>query len=190
MNIKLTISLLIVAIAASHTAASAIEFTDKSEWEAAVGAFTTLDFDIQPQGTPITNQYAHLGVNVTGAAFSHSAPGYVNDEWGMFASGGAWVHFNSPQNWVAVDYPGEIQIQLFQLGVLIYTSTYFVPSGTGNFAGLWSPIPFDEVHLRRLAPSSVNVFIDDLHFGALVPGPSALGLLGIACIFPRRRRRR
>jgi hypothetical protein len=179
----------IALIVISTSSASVIEFTDRAEWEGAVGTYTTVDFVLPPSPTPITDQYADLGVVFSGAAYSHASMGvFPNDGWGLFGIGGAWAHFDTPQHWIAVDYPGSIQFQLFRKGELVYTSTYFFFPGVGNFAGLVSEVPFDEVFLRRL-DSPYNIAIDDLHFGGLVPGPGGMALLALAGFAGRSRRR-
>jgi MYXO-CTERM domain-containing protein len=169
--------------------ASVVEFTDKAKWESAVGSFTTLDFILPPVGTPITDHYADLGVVFSGGAWAHNSPSaFPNDGWGLTAYDGAWAHFGSSRFSIAADYPGAIRFELFFEGKSVYLSTLFDPTGTGHFAGLVSSVPFDEVFLHRWPGEPV--FIDDLHFGALVPAPAgaALGLLALAGFAGRRRR--
>ncbi len=166
-----------------------IEFTDKQEWEAAVGAFTTIDFTGFPDGTFITDQYADLGVLFVGGNENI----FVNDF--LFPNDGAGlddggftpiaVSFDTPQAWIAVDFPGLIQFELFSAGELIYTSSEFGVGGVGNFAGLVSTELFDLAVMSD--PSGVDVVIDDLHFG--VPSPGAIALLALGGLFFTRRRR-
>ncbi len=166
-----------------------IEFTDKDEWIAAVGRFTTIDFTGFPDGTLITDQYVDLGVLFVGGNENIflSDNGFPNDGAGLF--GGALpiaVAFDTPQAWIGVDFPGLIQFELFSAGELIYTSSEFGVGGVGNFAGLVSTELYDLAVMSD--PSGVDVFIDDLHFG--VPAPPALALLALASLFSPRSRRR
>ena len=168
--------------------AGVIEFTDRAEWEAAVGQFSTIDFTGFPKGTTITDQYADLGVFFAdGNDFIRMGEFlFPNDGWGL--GGGFFddieLSFDTPQFWIAVNYPGNIQLGLLREGVLIYTSTVFSDI-LGNFAGLLSTQPFDAALISD--PSDDAVFIDDLHFG--VPAPGGLCLLALAAICHGRRRR-
>ncbi|MCH8150794.1 MAG: hypothetical protein IH830_00290 [Planctomycetes bacterium] len=166
-----------------------IEFTDKEEWIAAVGRFTTIGFTGFPDGTFITDQYADLGILFTDGNDNIflSDNGFPNDGAGLFGGGFTpiAVSFDTPQAWIAVDFPGDVQFELFREGVLIYTSSEFGIGGVGNFAGLVSSEFFDAAVI--LDPVDQSVFIDDLHFG--VPAPGGLGLLAVAALLPRRRRR-
>jgi len=182
-----------ILIAATATAipvqADVVEYTDADVWQSAVnGTYSTIDFTGFPDGTPITNQYANQGVTFTGPEFTFASTGFVNDGWGLHGPAGVHFTFDSPQNCVAVDYPGGVKFQLFSQGVLVYTSTFFQPGGLGNFAGLVSDVGFDEVYLYKRSGFPNDVFIDDLHWGA-IPAPSAIGLFLIASL-PKARRRR
>ena len=165
------------------------EFTDKAEWISAVGRFTTIGFTGFPDGTLITDQYADLGVLFVGGNENIflSDNGFPNDGAGLFGGGLLIaVAFDTPQAWIAVDFPGRIQFELFSAGELIYTSNEFGVGGVGNFAGLVSTELFDLAVMSD--PSDMDVFIDDLHFG--VPSPPVLALLALAGLFSARRRRR
>ena len=175
-----------VAFLASPSVADVIEFTDKDEWIAAVGDYTTIDFTGFHEGTKITDQYADLGILFTdGYDFIHFSQSYLNDGVGLY--GGYYedidVAFDMGQGWIAADYPGAIQFDLYSGAELIHTAAFY-PGGAGNFAGLVSTVPFDNVVISGAG----SVCIDDLHFG--VPAPSALALF---CLFSasagwRRRR--
>ena len=178
-----------IATAPAH--AGVIEFTDRAEWEAAVGSFTTIDFTGFPEFTIITTQYQDLGVTFTdgddSTTFIPSA--FLNDGWGLFGGfdGDIDLSFETPQRWIAVDFPGDVRIFLFSGGELIHFGTFSAgPDGSGGFGGLVSSQPFDSVAL--LDPIDDFVFIDDLHFG--VPAPASIGILALAGIWHSRRRRR
>ncbi len=162
------------------------EFIDKDEWIAAVGPFTTIDFTGFPKGTPITDQYADLGVIFTGGTenIRLSENLFPNDGAGLFAFGDIAVEFSTPQAWIAVDFPGTVVFELFSGNELIYTSSHFGGGGIGHFAGLLSTELFDAANI--FDPSDGDVVIDDLFFG--VPAPPTLGLLALAGLVGKRRR--
>ena len=135
-----TIGLFATALLTSLSVGSAyggvMEFTDKDAWIAAVGGFTTVDFVGFPSGTFITEQYAGLGIHFTDGNDSIPPFGpisFPNDGWGLDGNGDINVSFDSPQLWIAVDYPGGIQFELLWQGQLVYTSSQLVPGGIGNF---------------------------------------------------------
>ncbi|MCH8150743.1 MAG: hypothetical protein IH830_00035 [Planctomycetes bacterium] len=192
MRLGKTIGLMAVAIMAwpGNQVASGgfIEFTDKEEWIAAVGRFTTIDFTGFPDGTFITDQYADLGILfVGGNEHIFLNQGFINDGAGL--NSGFFtdivMEFGTPQAWIAVDFPGLIQFELFSAGELIYTSSEFGIGGVGNFAGLVATDPFDMAVI--LDPTGGTANVDDLHFG--VPSPGAIALLALGGLFSTRRRR-
>ena len=171
--------------------AGVTEFTDRAEWEAAVGQFTTIDFTGFPEFTTITDQYQDSGVLFTDGNDSivFNEGSFLNDGVGL--RGGLLddieLSFSTPQGWIGVDFPGDVRVLLFSRGELIHFSSFFSagPDGVGGFAGLVSTELFDAAVI--LDPVDDFVFIDDLHFG--VPAPGGLMLLALAGIWPRRRRR-
>ena len=164
------------------------EFTEKDSWIAAVGRFTTIGFTGFPDGTFITDQYANLGVLFTDG-FDNiaccSKNTFPNDGAGLDGHSAIHLSFDSPQAWIAVHFPGDVQIDLFSGDILLSTSV-FLPGGVGNFGGVISTQLFDTVVISD--PSVGDVFIDDLHFG--VPAPPTLALLALASLFSPRSRRR
>ncbi len=166
--------------------AGVAEFTDRAEWEAAVGVFTTIDFTGWPEFTVITDQYQDLGVLFSDGndrtLFSNA---FQNDGVGL---GGTVddieLSFDAPQLWMAVNYPGIIQFELFRNDESIYVSSIFSDI-QGDFAGLVFSEPFDAA---VISDPSGSVFIDDLHFG--VPAPPTLALLAFGALVTCRRRHR
>ncbi len=193
-----TRALLVVLFAGSVGAwsrgvnAEILEFTDPAEWEAAVGTFATIDFTDFPEFTIITTQYQALGVTFTdGDDFTRVNPSaFVNDGWGLSGGldGDIDLSFETPQRWIAVDFPGVLRILLFNDGRLIdFTSIFSAgPDHVGGFGGIVSTEPFDAVILTD--PGDDFVFIDDLHFG--VPAPASIWILALAGIWHGRCRRR
>jgi hypothetical protein len=159
-------------------------FGDRAEWEAAVGPITTLDFTGFPNGTFITDQYADLGAIFTDGNDSiRFNTSFQNDNWGLDGNGDIAVTFDTPQLWVAADFPGFLGFRLLFQGEIIHESGHGNP-GDGWFVGLVSTEPFDSILMRDPGGEAE---IDDLHFG--VPAPGALWLLGLAALRPARRRR-
>ena len=192
MNVWKRCAATVTAVAAwcAPAHAGVTEFTERAEWETAVGQFTTIDFTGFPEFTIITDQYEDLGVLFTDGndtiLFNN---GFLNDGVGL--SGRAFddieLSFVTPHLWIAVDYPGDVRIQLFDRGALIFTSSDNFPGGGfGFFAGLVSTEFFDGVIISD--PTDDAVFIDDLHFG--VPAPPTLAVLAFGALAACRRRRR
>ena len=187
-TIRLLAAALITSAAVEAAQAGVMEFTDKDAWIAAVGRSTTVDFVGFLVGTFITEQYAGLGIHFTDG--NDSIPPFdpitfPNDGWGLDGNGNINVSFDSPQLWIAVDYPGFMQIELFWQGQLFYSSNRFLPGGVGNFAGLLSTNLFDAAVLMDV-PIDSEAEIDDLHFG--VPSPGVIAFLVLGGLRGRRRR--
>ena len=161
---------LVVLAAAATGSADVLEFEDKDQWIAAAGPFSTADFTGFPHATVITDQYADLGVIFTDGndfVVCCSETTYPEDGAGMAGIGDINVSFDTPQHWIAVDYPGVMQFELYSGGESIYLSSqFFSCPAVGCFAGLISYQPF--VSARIIAPGG-DADIDDLHFG---PGNS------------------
>ena len=170
--------------AAAH--AGVQEFTDKDEWIAAVGEFTTIGFTEFPHGTFITDQYADLGILFTDGndSIACCGPVFPEDGAGLDGNGDISVAFDTPQLWIGADFPGLLRIELYQNGRLFYVSDNYGQDPVGNFAGLLSNEPFDAAVLIDVLGEAE---IDDLHFG--VPAPGALPLLALGALCTRRRRR-
>ncbi len=170
-----------------------VEFDDKEAWIDAVGSFVTVDFAGFPAGTLITDQYAALGVLFTDGldvVECCDLVAYPNDGAGLFSIPAIRVQFTTPQSWLAVEYPGPIEICLYWRGELIHTSSGYDPVPYGNFAGLVSTQLFDAAVVSRSPDHTafLPIQIDDLHFG--VPAPGAGLLLAAFLLSPRGRRRR
>ncbi|MCZ6734626.1 MAG: hypothetical protein O7C65_02415, partial [Planctomycetota bacterium] len=95
------------------------------------------------------------------------------------------LSFDSPQAWIAVHFPGDVQIDLFSGDIFLHSSV-FIAGGVGNFGGVISSQLFDAVVISD--PVLGDVFIDNLHFG--VPAPPTRIILGMASLLCARSRRR
>jgi hypothetical protein len=167
-----------------------MEFIQRSAWESAAGPYATIDFTGYHDGLVITNQYEHLGVTFTGALQFIAICGcYANDGAGLYALPYARMVFESPQNWIAVEFPGSVRFNLYYSGELIHTSQVF-HDFFSYFAGVISSKPFDEVIIDYPSPEINSVGIDDLFFGSPIPAPGALGAFALAALIARRGRRR
>jgi len=182
--------MLLFSIYIAHQASAAVtDYTSKSEWEAAAGAYTTIDFTGYTSGTIITNQYASPGVIFTeGNDRINDSIAFLNDGWGLNGSFDTFtLSFSQPMRTVACDFPGHLQIKLYYQGTLIHTNPFwFGGSTSASFGGMISDQPFDRAVV--LDPLG-DVFVDDLHFGQGIPAPGVLPLLGLALLASRRKRR-
>jgi len=193
MPIRL-LPILALLTAASVSNAGVVEFENEQrpDFFAAVGGeenVSTVDFTGFEDFTPITDQWAHLGVHFSGFVVT-SGPGFVlfpNDGWGVRGEPDINVTFDEPINWIAADLPGQTEIELYADDQLIYASTPLGLGGPGNFGGLISDQPFDRA--RFFSPGSHAEFLDDLFFGPPIPTPGALAVLGVAFMSHRRRGR-
>jgi len=170
--------------------ADVIEYTDKAEWQAGAGEFTTIGFTEYPDGTWVFEQYADLGVHfVDGFDIIRCCSFETFPVDGAGLDGNAEIHliFDAPMYTIAADFPGGLMFELFSGGEPTYTSGPMGFGGVGLFGGIVSSEPFDEAILRDWGGGQVA--IDDLHFGPPIPGPSALGLIGVAFVGIVRRRR-
>jgi hypothetical protein len=160
------------------------EYENGAAWYAAVGEVTTIDFTDQPAGSIITDQYASLGVHFTdGNDIAFAGPSiFPNDAIGLrghiVQPSGIHIAFDTLQRWLAVEFPGGVDIQLFRDGDMFHESNLLGVGGIGNFAGLVSTIGFDAAYIDDSA--DFFVFIDDPHFG--VPGRGILPLLALAAM--------
>lgn len=183
------IAMLLIAFA-QHAEATVVDYTSKSEWEAAAGPYTTIDFTGFAPGTIITDQYASLGVTFTEGndRINESIIGFPNDGFGLNGVIDTFtLEFSQPMYTIACEFPGTLQIRLYYQGVLFHTNPFtFGGGGSGFFGGMVSDQPFDRAVV--LDPQG-GVNVDDLHFGRGIPAPAALPLLGLALLAGRRRRR-
>ena len=177
-----------VCCVAGNLEGEVIEYIDKGEWQGVVGAYMKIDFTGFAECTVITDQYSHLGLLFGGDLIDYDPSGY-QDDWGLDGGFGILhpieIWFAEPVTAIAADFLGDVLIELYSGGELVYTSSYF--GYYSKFAGLVSAEPFDAAKI--LDPSDEAVFIDNLYFAPPIPGPSALGLLGIAFVGIVRRRR-
>jgi hypothetical protein len=166
-----------------------IEFqNDKQGWLDAAGEHTTIDFTGFPEGTWITEQYAYLGTHFVDGAdlIQETEIGYPQDGWGLIGFDEIRVTFDEPIYSIGADFPGGARFDLYWQGVPIHFSPFFGGSGPGQFGGLVSDEPFDEV---RIWDIDLAVFVDNLYFGPPIPAPgSIVGVAALALLARRRQR--
>jgi len=180
----------LAAMSTSIVRAEVTEYIDKEAWENAAGQFTTIGFADLPDGTWVTEQYAHLGVHFVDGwdQVVYGEITFPEDGAGLVGGEQIDLVFDAPLYWIATDFPGLLIIDLYYEGELFYSSNVFGVGGYGNFGGLVSTEPFDRAVLWEYG-TFPNVFVDDLHFGPPIPAPSAIALVGAALLAARRRRR-
>jgi len=178
-------------LACASSSAGAITFNNLANYNAAVGIHNIIDFTGLADGTIVTNQFAGLGATFTdGNDTVFSSTGFVADGKGIFDNGSATIEFSSFMNHFGVEFPGAVQIDLFN-GAMLVSSNQFGSSGEGFFGGLLeNAAVFDRVVLSDFV--DLRGFYDNLHFGRVpVPEPGTLALLalGLAGLgFARRRK--
>ncbi len=151
---------------AGHARGGFVEYTSKSEWVAAVGAFATIHFNEVPKFTFLTDEYAGLGVLFTdGDDQIDFGQSFIEDDWGLDGNGDINLSLEAPRLWLAVDHPSILGLRLYRDGALIYDGPLHL-RGLGSFTGVVGTEPFDAV--RIFGPKGSEVEIDDLH---LQPGP-------------------
>ena len=170
----------LLCLAADRASALVVEFTDCDEWLDAVESLTTITFTELPPYTFITDQYAEWGVLFTDG-WDQIVPCEEgirpNDGACLFGLASTSLQFTAPRWWIAVDFPGAVQIDLFRQGKLIASGQFGIGGG-GNFGGLISTEPFDAA---VLSDPDQYLFLDDLHFGPRPCPPDVDGDARVGC---------
>ncbi len=193
-SLSMFASVALLAMSPSAEASFTTFKNDKAGWIDAVGgSFTTLDFNF---GEPVilSDQYASLGVIFPEPDDNtwKNPGGFPNDGWGAKGGlgnpGSITLQFLTHQNWIAAEYPGQLRIDLYSENKLIYSGEGpFQPTLGLKFFGVAGKTSFDKAVITDLLDGFVN--IDDLHFGAPIPARGVLGVMGMAGLLLKRRRR-
>jgi hypothetical protein len=171
------IRVLVVAVAALLLSGSApggvtqFNYYEEEAWWNAVGNVATITFTEVPPWTVVTDQYQELGIVFTDGndlIQCCSKVTYPKDGAGLAGNPTITVQFATPQNWIAADFPGCLNYVLYNQGKFVGWTNQLGGGGYGFFGGLMSNLPFDEVLISDIFCSYVH--IDDLHFGAALPG--------------------
>jgi hypothetical protein len=183
-----------IAIIGVPTNASVTVTTNHQQWQANVSAHTTIDFTDQPNFTTITTQYAQVGITFTdGNDFVQVTTSFPTDSHGLISTDGfaqlGTVHmsFALPTTSLAFHFIGGLQIELYNMGRIVYTSANY-SAGFTPFVGLVSTIPFDAAIVRDY--DDPTIAIDNIYFGPPIPAPGAMTLLGIGALALTAKRRR
>lgn len=171
--------------------AAIVNYTNQAEWEALNAGHTFIDFLGWDNGTPISDQYAGLGVTFVGGGE------YAANNWFGFPIDGAGLlsfttvpitaQFDVPRQAIGVNFKGSTQFTLFLGDIEVGKSQIFSIEFTGNFAGIVSSVPFDKVVIVH--PGTGVSLIDNLFFGAAIPVPAPLALYALLGMSAGRRRR-
>jgi len=182
-----------IALMASCAAAEVVEYNtdDRDQWFDDVGGpdnVSTVDFTGFPDGMPVDDQWAHLGVHFGDLTFisGKSTTFYPNDGWGAIGYPDINITFDQPMQWIAADFPGAKKIQLFDENTLIYESSILGGVGNPHFGGIVSDESFDRV--RFFLEDTTVQAIDDLFFGPPIPAPASLAPLAVLLCARSRRR--
>ena len=177
-----------IALCSGPTMAETQLFYDFEGWEAAIGDYTTIDFTGFENGEVLSDQYADLGVvSPTGnAVIRRQTLAFPTDWWGVSSTFGPGINlaFDTPQRWIAADFPGDIAFRLFSDEVFVEEVRVW-GGGAGNFGGIISDVSFDRVEIIDFVDGIV--LVDNIYFG--VPAPGAIGLLTLTLLVGPRRRR-
>ncbi len=159
-------------------------------WAQAAGSYSTITF-AEFGATPITTQYAPLGVNFTGSDLNNayfSADNFPQDGWGLDGNSIIELTLDQPIHAMAWHFPATLFVNLWSGNQILY-SDFFGDSSGQDFAGLYSEQTFDRVWLRGGVAEFDQVFLDNLYFST-IPAPGATGLLVMLGCLRRRRRRK
>jgi hypothetical protein len=166
----------------------------------------TITFDevVLADGSPLTNQFAGLGLTFSGLAYS-TTPFTLGDLAPPVArqvgAGPVSIFFNTPQTDVAlalVTNPSNTMMTALLNGVVV--DSFVEPTNANDaniYYGFTGLSAFNELRIQLLSPDP-TVLIDNIQFGTAapqdptpVPEPATLSLigLGLASIYARRRGR-
>ncbi|MEM8757351.1 MAG: hypothetical protein AAGF47_06180 [Planctomycetota bacterium] len=165
------------------------------------GPLTQLDLAGVPDGTFLSDEFADLGVRWTDPDSLLETDFFFPDQVTVDGNGStdgdqeSVIAFDLPQTAFAVQFSGDIAVQLFRDGVAIsdlveIQETSEFPTIIRSIAGIVSDEPFDEIVLSRNSPFGSPAFYQEIFVQNLVPSPSAAVMLGLGIAGGLSRRRR
>lgn len=163
----------------------ATTYTDRSAYEAAVGLLPNIDFTGYPVGEILGDQYLPEGVRFAdGNDELLQSSAFVEDTWGVDGNGSIDIRFTVPQMHFGVDFPGFVDVRLYDGDDLVWESEFGEP-GVGHFAGVvLSGESFNRVIIAD--PADETAYIDTMYYH-LVPEPGTIFLLGVGALSMVRR---
>ncbi len=187
-----------LALALSVSLPAAAGFTNfvgaanASAWFAAAPGYESVTFTGFAEGTQITNQYASQGVVLgfpgsTGNFTQNNDFMYQQDGWGIVGNGSITASFAVPMHAFAMYYPGDARFRFYSGATQLHFAQFY-NSGSNNFAGFTSDIPFDRVVISAYEPQNFGIFADNMYFST-VPSPTSVALLALSAMANTRRRR-
>jgi hypothetical protein len=165
-------------------------YTNKQQWETAVGSFSSITFTGFPEFTIITNQFEHLGIVFSdgddsidfSASFPSDGHGLVSNEVGT--PGTIGITATGDLHAFGFDFIGYLQVDLLNEGSLLFSSSSY-HADFAPFFGVVSTDPFDEIFARDWHDGTVA--LDNIHFGPPIPAPHTFVLLGAGLLLSPRR---
>jgi len=181
------IHVLLVLLCPQAAIADLYVYFDYDEWFAAANTeVTEIDFTGFAFGTPITDQYADVGLLLDPWANIYQSGNLHNDGWGVHADavpGGRFqAVLDAPRYAFAASWSGS-DAPIFRMGEEVVAMSDDYGGSPWLFVGYISDEPFDSVEFW-ITPS-----VDNIWFGAPVPAPGALTLVLTIGIARRRRAR-
>jgi hypothetical protein len=175
--------------AASPSFGSVTTTTSYDTWAASTGSVTTLDF-VFPQAQILNTQYADLGVIFPDAEEVAYSGNFPLDGWGckgsVLGDDDIVLSFAEQRTSFGCFYKGAVFVEFWSQGVQQYVSpTFFQGTLTVEFGGIFNAPPFDTIVIKD--PDNF-IFVDNIVFGAAVPGPAAWAVLVLSVSRSRRRR--
>lgn len=167
----------IVVGASGEARALTANYTVLADYLADTGPQIVIDFTEVITGTTVTTQYIGLGVEFAdGNDVTLPGSGFLSDGIGLDAAGTIELVFSSPITSLGFDFPGAINIEIFDDTVSVGMSTDFGGSGIGFFGGITSTVAFNRAIITDWFDDSA--FVDNMYFGQ-VPEPNTATLLGL-----------
>ncbi len=182
-----------LAVLAGTCRAQVTAITDRTQWQSAVGPYTSVTFEGLSDFTIVTDQYAEQGILFTDGNDFVRTTGSYSDGHGLVSTDGfgnlGMIHisFLQPVQSIALDFIGSLQLALYNDGALIFTSNQYV-AGFTPFVGLISIAPFDAAVVFDY--NDPTVAIDNIHFGPPIPAPGTLALISLSAAASAGRRKR
>jgi hypothetical protein len=187
VRIGLLAILAVMAAAGSADAGTQTFINDLAGWQAAAGAYSSIDFTTLPDGSPTTtagpaitpsNNYTSRGVTFSSNASQLIIGGNPTSGFNLFAndfnlaSVGITAKLATHARAVGILFPGNTTLYVYDANNNLLASPTFSSSGEGFFLGVISDTPIDHVVQSRgssfeamqqfvFASAGVQAFVND-----------------------------